>query len=474
MPDSVMTLFPNVLRSFEAMKFPLQTTLAINQTQIQSVTTGFDIFKNTQELAYNLTRRYTNLVIPGLHQSRAIPMKLYQEGISSLLDLYKEIFLGHLNRFHQNRAGELEFIKLFTDQYEHQDWSVEYDPSNILIDLPGMRVIDISADVRHRIHNYGVVFAPRAGHHSNIAERVALFLRDQGVTRMAVVEQKCAEEIPLFVEGNRHLEDFKGQIDQYRRVLELLKKRTGYPPHLIAICQPGPLLLSTLILHPELSKTFGSAGSPMNTEAERGFLTDFARMAGEAFIDQLIALFGRTIEPDHPGAGRTCYDGRLQVLGFYLLAWDQHLKNLKNLLADLKKGDNKAAERQKTFYQWYNTVHHFPVDFIRDTYKKIFIQNALINGGLRIGNKTVKIDDYPSHVPIWALGGTADNIAPPLQAVGHLDLISVKPLQNKLRLICDAGHMGLFRSQRILKKYYNRVADFLLTHSDYTNRKFWY
>ena len=456
------------------MKLPLQATLAINQAQIQSVTTGFDIFKNTQDLAHNLTRRYTNLLIPGFQKNRDLPMRLYQEGASSLLDLFREIFLGHLNRFHQNRAGELEFIKLFTDQYEHQDWSVEYDPSKILIDLPGMRVIDISADVRHRIHNYGVVFAPRAGHHSNIAERVALFLRDQGLTRMAVVEQKCAEDIPLYVNGNRHREDFEGQIDQYRQVLELLKKRSGYPPHLIAICQPGPLLLSTLILHPELGKTYGSAGSPMNTEAESGILTDFARIAREGFIDQLIALFGRTIEQDHPGAGRMSYDGRLQVLGFYLLAWDQHLKNLKNLLADLKKGDNQAAERQKIFYQWYNTVHHFPAGFICDTYKKIFIQNALINGGLEIGSKTVKITDYPVQVPIWALGGTADTIAPPLQAVGHLDLIPTKPPQNKLRLLCDAGHMGLFRSQRILEKYYRRIADFLMTHSDYTHRKFWY
>ena len=171
-------------------------------------------------------------------------------------------------------------------------------------------MIDISADVRHRILNYGVVFAPRAGHHSNIAERVALFLRDNGMTRMAVVEQKCAEDIPLFVDGCRHREDFEGQVDQYRQVLELLKLRTGHPAHLIAICQPGPLLLSTLILHPELGKTFGSAGSPMHTEAESGILTDFARRAGEDYIDRMIAFFGHTIDEDHPGALRPAEDAR--------------------------------------------------------------------------------------------------------------------------------------------------------------------
>ena len=84
------------------------------------------------------------------------------------------------------------------------------------------------------------------------------------------------------------------------------------------------------------------------------------------------------------------------------------------------------------------------------------------------------IENYPARIPIWAMGGTADHIAPPLQAVGHLDLIPEMPAQNRLRLLCDAGHMGLFRSQRILEKYYRRVADFLMTHSDYANRKFCY
>jgi len=474
MPDSVMTLFPNMLNSCEAMKMPLQASLTFNRVQMQSTAASVDMYKNLQDLTLGLVRQYSQLLPAGYLQNGDKLLKLYQEGAASLLDLCKENLLNQLNRFHQKRAGELEFLKLFTDQCSRQDWTFEYDPSKILLDLPGLRAIDISADVPHRILNYGVVFAPRAGHHSNIAERVALFMRDHGLTRMVVVEQKCAEDIPLYVNGQRHREDFEGQVDQYRQVLELLKKRTGHPPHLIAICQPGPLLLSTLILYPELGRTFGSAGSPMHTEAEKGFLTEFARKAGDGYIDRMIAFFGQTIGEDHPGAGRLTYDGRLQVLGFYLMAWDQHFKNFKNLLTDMQQGNDETAGRQKAFYQWYNTVHHFPAGFIRDTYKKIFVQNALIRGHLKIGGQIVDIADYPVQTPIWALGGSTDHIAPPLQAVGHLDLIPAMPPQNSLRLICDAGHMGLFRSQRVLKEYYRRIADFLLTHSDYANRKFSY
>ena len=268
MPQSVMTLFPHAMSSLEAMKLPIQTALALNEIQVQSMADSTDLCKNAHDMVFGWARQFSHFLPSGYLQNGDKLLKFYQEGATSLLDSIKENWIGQLNRFQRQRSGELEFLNLFTDPCERQDWSVECDRTKILLDLPGMRVIDISADIRHRIHNYGVVFAPRAGHHSNIAERVALFLRDQGLTRMAVVEQKCADDIPLSVNGHRHREDFEGQVDQYRQVLELLKLRTGYSPHLIAICQPGPLLLSTLILHPELGKTFGSAGSPMHTEAE--------------------------------------------------------------------------------------------------------------------------------------------------------------------------------------------------------------
>ncbi len=339
MPDSVMTLFPSLLKGLETIKMPLKASLTCNQIQMNSLSASLDMCKSIQDMTLSIVQQYSHYLPIGYFQSAADLLKLSQDGTASLLDLGMENVLNQMCRFHQKRAGELEFLNLFTDGCSRQDWEVEYDSSKVLLDLPGMRVIDISANNRHRIQNYGVVFAPRAGHHSNIAERVALFLRDAGLSRMAVVEQKCAEDIPLYINGQRHREDFEGQVEQYRQVLELLKTRTGYPPHLIAICQPGPLLLSTLILYPELGRTFGSAGSPMHTEAEKGFLTDFARTAGEGYIDRMLIFFGHNISEDCPGAGRLTYDGRLQALGFYMMAWDQHFRNFKNLLADMKNGE---------------------------------------------------------------------------------------------------------------------------------------
>ncbi len=366
-------------------------------------------------------------------------------------------------RYERTRHGEAEFLKLFCEAPPCQCFN---ETGTVLLDLPGMRLIDVSKEQRHDIGNYTVVFAPRAGHHSNIAERVALFMRDGGLTRMAIVEQKCAQEIPLTVEGKRHHEDFEGQVEQYRVILETLKEKTGHPAHLVAVCQPGPLLMATLILFPHLGKTFGSAGAPMNTDAERGFLSDFARAMGEPYIDLLTTALGSRVPPGLPGEGRAVYDGRLQVLGFYILGMPQHFDNLKKLLTDLRDGNEEKASRQMAFYQWYNYSHDFPASFLRDTYKKVFVRNALIRGTLDIRGRRIGVKDYPPSVPIWALGGTKDNIAPCGQAIGHVDRIEGVAPSDRLVLRCDAGHMGLFRSRRVLDRYYSRIIRFLLERSD--------
>ncbi len=471
MPDSLMTLFPQVLNCLELMKLPVQLSADLAAAAIRSQELAFGLMKNNDQLGTQWLKNFLPLIAPDHDKNFSSLLDLFLEGSSNFLSAIEKNISGYLRIFYQERAGELEFLNLFTQQLPPQGWTVEYDPSKILLDLPSLKLIDISREVEHKIQNYGVVFAPRAGHHSNIAERVALFLRDHGLTRMAIVEQKCAENIPLMVEGKPHRENFDEQVSQYQKILEHLHTLTGKPPHLIAICQPGPLLMITLILNPHLGKTFGSAGAPMHTEAERGLLTDFARLMGENYIDRLIAWSGRTVPEGYPGAGQEVFDGRIQVLGFYLLGLEQHYKNLTTLLRDLKGGNEEASRRQKVFYEWYNTVLHSPAGFIRDTYKKIFVNNELIRGTLSIEGKRVSLKDYPDRVPIWALGGSRDDIVPPLQAIGHLDLLESIPSKDKLKLVCDGGHMALFRSKKILEDEYRQICEFILERSDWSDIK---
>jgi len=467
MPASMMTLFPQALAAMEGFQYSLKANIAMSDAISRMITFGFDMSANAIRTGFETAANFMPESDGPEHQKCKDLLDIYQDGIIGCSKIVEENMLAGLKQHTREKKGELDFVCQFTQEPPAQHWDVDFDEKDVLLDLPGMRLIDISADTDHLIDNYTVVFAPRAGHHSNIAERTAIYMRENGLTRMAIVEQKCANDIPLFVDGQRHYENFDGQVSQYRQMLTYLKDLTGHPPHLVAVCQPGPLLISTLILYPELGRTFGSAGSPMDTDVETGFLTDFARLMGKSYIDKLMAAFPATVGSEEIGAGREIYDGRLQVLGFYILGIDQHTRNLSKLLEDLKSGRIDNAERQKQFYAWYNHALHFPAGFIRDTFKKIFVGNELIRGTMKIHGRTVRIKDYPAGVPIWALGGTRDNIAPPRQAIGHVDHIDRLSASEKVTYLADAGHMGLFRSHRVLREHYSNIVNFIKSHSDY-------
>ncbi len=467
MPASLMSLFPQAQAVMEGLAWSMKTNIAMTEMASQMIGFGFSCHNAAVKIGFDTAANClpASEDTPDSNMFREIS-EIYRDGALNLSECLEKSLISGMDRYKQHRQGEVEFLEMFTQEPPAQKWSMAFSEEDVLLDLPGMRLIDVSWDTPHEFDNYTVVFAPRAGHHSNIGERTALYLRDQGLTRMAIVEQKCADDIPMYADGVRHYENFDGQVSQYRSILTHLKERTGYAPHVVAVCQPGPLLISTLILYPELARTFGSAGSPMHTEGEEGFLTDFSRQMGKDYIDRLINFFSSKVGPTKIGAGREIYDGRLQVLGFYILGIEQHARNLKKILVDLQEGDKESAQRQMQFYNWYNYALHFPAGFIRDTYKKIFVENALINGTLTIHGRPVRLENYPAHVPIWALGGSRDNIAPPQQAIGHLEFITSVPESRKISAVADAGHMGLFRSRRVLRDHYGDIADFMKSNSD--------
>ena len=110
MPESVMTLFPNVLNTLETAKMPLQASLAFNQLQLQALNANVGTYKTTQDLILSLARQYSHLLPAGYFQNGDKLLQLCQNGAASLMDIFKHALSNQLNHFHQERAGELEFL----------------------------------------------------------------------------------------------------------------------------------------------------------------------------------------------------------------------------------------------------------------------------------------------------------------------------------------------------------------------------
>ena len=164
MPESVMTLFPQLLTNLEAMKIPVRAWLACTDMQMRSITTAFDLIGNQQAYIKHTSQNIQRM-FPLLSQSGITAItEASLEGPQQLLEQIRNQIIDAYSRFRQARAGELEFLELFSAESTEQDWTVEYDDTNVILDLPGFRLIDISTDTKHAHKNYVVVFAPRAGH----------------------------------------------------------------------------------------------------------------------------------------------------------------------------------------------------------------------------------------------------------------------------------------------------------------------
>ena len=235
MPNTVNTLAPTLATSLKSVR----SSLDISAEMVGLGNRWSLLWLDSLNAASSIGMEMWRFLITGTPVER--PVNVLADSLEGMergmAKAMADVLSMPAKRYERKRHGEAEFLKLFCEAPPCQCFD---EPGTVLADLPGMRLIDISRDEAHHIKNYTVVFAPRAGHHSNIAERVALYMRDQGLTRMAIVEQKCAQEIPLYVGGERHHEGFDGQVEQYRTILEILKEKTGQPAHLVAVCQPGP------------------------------------------------------------------------------------------------------------------------------------------------------------------------------------------------------------------------------------------
>ena len=169
-----------------------------------------DCGKKITVLAFQLLKRFLPLTTTVSEEDSEKLCDILHGGGESFLTLTERNIHDNLARFHKERAAELAFIMFLRNRFRPRTGKSNMMIQKVILDLPSLRLIDISADVNHKIQNYGVIFAPRAGHHSNVAERVALYMRDRGLTRMAIVSRN-ARGYSLYIDGERHYEGLMGR-----------------------------------------------------------------------------------------------------------------------------------------------------------------------------------------------------------------------------------------------------------------------
>lgn len=315
-------------------------------------------------------------------------------------------------------------------------------PNKVVLDLPTMQLRDFSESSKHGLPV--IIDAPYAGHSSTIADYSAeqslvRTLKANGLSRVHVTDWKSATEA---------MKDFS--IDTYLEDLNNAVEYLGGKVHLIGLCQGGWLSAAFAARFPGKVATLVLAGSPMDTSAGKGMVKDLANTLPIEFYRELVAV----------GGGR--------LLGKFMLSgWksmhpsDQYLKKYFDLFENIE--DKQYLKRAEEFSRWYETTLDLPGVYYLQAVEWLFKENRLAKGKFVALGKTISLKDIA--IPVYMLGGEADDITPPEQVFNAEKFLST-PKRDMAKKLVPGGHIGLFMGRKTLDTAWPEISAWILAHSE--------
>ena len=304
-----------------------------------------------------------------------------------------------------------------------------------------------------------LVVAPMSGHHATL-------LRDT-VKRLLIecdvyiTDWVDVRDIPL-EKGGFGLDSF---IAHVRDFITLLIERCG-GLHVVAVCQPGPAVLSAVALlakdkTPVIPASLTLMGSPIDPRLSPTVPNQFAQ-------DHSLAWFNNhmihTVPMTFPGAGRRVYPGFLQLTGFINMNPMRHKNAYQQYYNNLVSGDLEAIEAHEYFYSEYNAVMDMSADFYLQTIDRVFHKAAIATGEMTFRHR--KVDPRAiTDTALMTIEGEHDDISGVGQTEAAHAICSGLP-ENKRRhlLQSGAGHYGVFSGRRWRNEIAPELIRFMRQH----------
>jgi len=288
-----------------------------------------------------------------------------------------------------------------------------------------------------------LIVAPMSGHYSTLVRStVASLLPDADVF---VTDWNNARDIPVS-DGRFDIEDYTLYIIDFLR-------RLGPDTHVLAICQPAPLVLAATAYlareEPEVQpRSLILTGGPIDPDAAPTEVTDFGR---RVTMGQLEELMIQRVGFRFKGAGRWVYPGLLQLMGFISMNAERHATAFSDQIFKVAMGEAGDLDGHNRFYDEYLAVMDMTAEFYLSTVERIFKNREIARNAFSLCGTPVDIGAI-SRVGVMVVEGEKDDISAPGQCSAALDLLTSLPQSRKRHhLEPNAGHYGIFagRSWRL-------------------------
>src|SRR6476469_6409066 len=289
-----------------------------------------------------------------------------------------------------------------------------------------------------------LIVAPMSGHYATLLRgTVERLLPGFDVY---ITDWRDAKLVPL-ADGSFDLDDY---IDYLVEFLELIGKRTGERPHLLAVCQPAvPAFAATALMNedrnPWRPKSLTMMGGPIDTRQAPTAVNTLATQRPFAWFEQNVIA---TVPMIYPGAGRKVYPGFLQLAGFMTMNLGSHLISHWEMFKHLVVGDEESASATQDFYDEYRSVCDMTSEFYLQTVDVVFQRHLLPEGRMEHRGRLVD----PAAIrdtALLAIEGERDDISGIGQTKAALDIATKLSASKKQYLLAeDVGHYGIFNGRK--------------------------
>ena len=306
-----------------------------------------------------------------------------------------------------------------------------------------------------------LIVAPMSGHYATLLRGTVQRLLPGA--NVYITDWRDAKMVPLS-EGHFDLDDY---IDYLIEYLELIGKKTGERPHLLAVCQPAvPAFAATALMgadkNPYRPKTLTMMGGPIDTREAPTAVNTLATERPFGWFEQNVIA---TVPMIYPGAGRKVYPGFLQLAGFMTMNLGSHLISHWEMFKHLVEGDEESAAATQRFYDEYRSVCDMTAEFYLQTVDVVFQQHLLPKGEMEHRGRLVD----PAAIrdtALLAIEGERDDISGIGQTKSALDIATRLPKAKKQYFLAeDVGHYGIFNGRKWREKIAPVVEKFIAANA---------
>lgn len=323
------------------------------------------------------------------------------------------------------------FWEAYNDVRE-QTWSAPHD---ILYGDAFSRLLLFKAE---RPNGQAVLLnTPRAGHHSNIGQPLALVLADMGFDVYAIDHLEATQETKDF-----GLDEI---CDAVNKAWFCLNCSDYGGVHLVGLCQGGWATAIWAALNPDAGyDSLTIAGTPIDFVIDGGKIQGFLSMTPDMYFENVIR---------HNGG---LWPGEKQLMGFKALnPVDHYLGTYMDLQRAVMSGDDKAVEKWIRNNSWYETTYDLPGRMIREVIGDLFRANKLVKGELAVGGRTVDLGAITC--PVVAITGDDDDITLERQCTALLEHSGASAKTH--RRIPDCGHIAIYLKKEAMEVWREVMGD---------------